>query len=708
MVTEEEILELLAENERREQEIFGPYDPLTGVGCYGYGKDRVYMNIPDFFIPEMWVPKECMDSLLYRQLMMYGSIEKFILCYLGDETVTKEQIYNVTFNICIVRFREDPEFAMYFDMIVDKKSGDMVNFKLNYPQRYLLKAFEDLRHQGLPIFVILLKARQWGGSTLTQMYIKWMQDFRHPNGWNSIILGQVKSTAKRIKAMYRIAIERMPGWTLGLPSTELQMSPFENSQDDFVVSNGMTPIRTSTLTIASFDTFDNVRSANFHCAHFSEVAYWKKTPEHDPEGVCASVSGGLDPIADNIEVYESSGKGASGFFYDKCQEAMDEKSGSAYKFVFVPFYFIEKDMIEVDDKREFAEWLLKNKDRTTCPKGYREAGTFFWRLWNLGACFPAINWYRVNRNRFSAHATMATEAPIDEVEAFKNSGNLIFNPYTVDELKDMYMKPPTYYADIILPGQQKRNSDTIKRSNVRIREDGQGEMKIWNLPNHNILKMKNRYLVSVDIGGKGAESDYTVMTVLDCKGLAPGMNGKPQVVARWRSHCRHDILAWKAAALAHYYGDALLVIESNTADRMDRMNNTEGDHFGTIIEEIADYYDNIYIRSKGGDSVQETSEMKFGFQTNRLTKQWIIDNLIAFVDDKLWEEPDEEMYRELYKYERKDDGSLGNIEGKGNHDDVLMSTAIALWVCMNDMEKPDWIRENHTQKVDTVITEATV
>ena len=141
---------------------------------------------------------------------------------------------------------------------------------------------------------------------------------------------------------------------------------------------------------------------------------------------------------------------------------------------------------------------------------------------------------------------------------------------------------------------------------------------------------------------------------------------------------------------------------------MDRMNNTEGDHFGTIIEEIADYYENLYIRSKGAESVSDTSEMKFGFQTNKLTKQWIIDNLIAFVDDKLWEEPDDEMYKELHIYERKDDGSLGNIEGKNNHDDVLMSTAIALWVCMNDMEKPDWLKENRTQRQDTVLTEATV
>ena len=29
---------------------------------------------------------------------------------------------------------------------------------------------------------------------------------------------------------------------------------------------------------------------------------------------------------------------------------------------------------------------------------------------------------------------------------------------------------------------------------------------------------------------------------------------------------------------------------------------------------------------------------KYGFQTNKLTKGWIIDNLEQFVDDMLWDE----------------------------------------------------------------------
>ena len=195
------------------------------------------------------------------------------------------------------------------------------------------------------------------------------------------------------------------------------------------------------------------------------------------------------------------------------------------------------------------------------------------------------------------------------------------------------------------------------------------------------------------------------MTVLDLMGLCPEVKGRPRVVARWRGHIRHDLLAWTAAALAHYYDDAILVIESNTADR-ERDNNTEGDHFGTIIEEISGYYPNLYQRTKEPESVSEGIKPIYGFQTNKLTKQWIIDNLIACVDDKLWDEPDEEMYRELGWYERREDGSMGNKQGSGKHDDVLMSTAIGLWIAFNSPYRPSWNNEHREKRKRTLPIES--
>lgn len=702
---DKEIKKLVTENKRRTKEIFGEYDPITGKGCYDF-ENRVRVEITDMIYPVMYVPKECFLNRIFRDVARVGSVQKYITNVWG-KPYSAELAKGVCFEICKARMYEDPEFALYLtDRITAKVGGAVIPFKLNYPQRRLLALFESLRKAGKPIFVVILKARQWGGSTLTQLYIKWMQDFRHPEGWNSIVLAQVKGVSRKIKAMYRLAIETQGGWTIGKPGSRLFMMPAEGSTDDFIVSDGKKPVRSSTISVASYENYENVRGSNFHCAHYSEVASWKTTEEHDPEDVLSAVSGGLLHIPDNIEVFESTGKGMAGFFYEKCQSAMNPENNDAYSFIFIPFYFIEHDMEKVDNDYEFARWLITNRNSNAHPKGYRETGRFFWRLWKLGACFQAINWYRINRNRYSDHAHMASEAPVDPVEAFRAAGNLVFDSYAVEELMNMYKRKPAYRASIDLPPGNKKSRETFKNARITFKDNG--DLKIWNLPNNQILDIRNRYIVAVDIGGKSDKSDYTVMTVIDRKGMMKGIGGVPQVVARWRGHCRHDLLAWKAAALAHFYDDALLVIESNTADR-ERDANTEGDHFATIIEEIADYYENLYQRSTGSEEVPDKMIMKWGFQTNKLTKVQIIDNLIAAVDDKLWDEPDEACYQELRIYERRSDGSMGNIKGKNNHDDILMSTAIALWVCLYDMDIPTWrVRQGGIKRISEGVSEASL
>ena len=232
LITDRDIDALVAENQSRYNEIYGPYDPWTGIGCYDF-ESRVCLEIPDFIIPKMYVPKECMRTLLYKNLQHYGTLKDVLIHVLrkdyDEESPDTQKLRALlTFEIFKVRFREDPEFALFCtDKIEDKNTGDMIPFRLNYPQRRLIALFEKLRHEKKAIRVVILKARQWGGSTLTQLYIKWMQDFRH-DGWNAIVLSQVKSTSKKIKAMYRKAVERQKGWTIGHPGVQLMLSPYEN------------------------------------------------------------------------------------------------------------------------------------------------------------------------------------------------------------------------------------------------------------------------------------------------------------------------------------------------------------------------------------------------------------------------------------------------------------------------------------------------
>ena len=708
--------ELVQENLRRNREMFDGFNPVTGKGCPG---ERVLVKIPDFPIKRQWMPRRVAEkNRELKKILKKGSIEKYITEELQWE-YNDEHVMDVIYMICCIRAEEDPAFAFItFYKIQDKMSGQMRPFLLNYPQRLVLEDLEEMRRNRQPIREIILKARQWGGSTLSEGYEKWMQDFRHPTGWSIVIMAHVQAATKRIKAMFTKMLASQPGWSLGVKGQKLKLGSYEGSKSDFIVQTDRgEEVGSRVISIGSYENYDSLRSADMKCLHGSEVAYWKKTEGKEPEEVLSSVD--IPDIPDTVMILESSGRGAAGFFYDMYQEAKDPDIPSSWHARFIAFFQIENDRKELDDRWgsiwsdkipwkkveqekgymklacEFAVWLWTNRHNKQCPDGFRETGEFFWQLWEKGATFEAINWYRYKRNNYRTHTYIATEAPSDDIEAFRMSGKLVFDMYRIEALerhKKQGKQEPIFIGNIV--SRTEKGEDAIYTARL-VETVGDGQvLRIWAMPD--CLKVSDRYVVSVDIGGRSQTSDFTVMTVIDRLGMMRGMGGKPKVVARWRGHIRHDLLAWKAAALAHFYGDAELVIESNTADTKKNMIDTEGEHSLSIIDEIADYYDNLYIRETRVDEVTQKVTNVYGFQTTVLPKQLATATYIASIDDQLYYEPDKQCYDELRIYERHDDGTLGNVEGQNNHDDVVMSTGIGLYVSQK-MPLPAWIKKGKSR-----------
>ena len=102
------------------------------------------------------------------------------------------------------------------------------------------------------------------------------------------------------------------------------------------------------------------------------------------------------------------------------------------------------------------------------------------------------------------------------------------------------------------------------------------------------VKLRDRYVVVVDTGGRSEKADYSVIAVFDRYWMMYG--GVPELVAQWRGHIDHDILVWLSAQIATYYDNALLVIESNTHET----EKNDGDHGEFIFDTIAEYYPNLY------------------------------------------------------------------------------------------------------------------
>ena len=663
--------DILDENEKRMKRLqLVGIDQVTGQGVPAH-TETVY--IPDYPIKIQYLTKEVAQNKLYYRVTAVGSIKSYVKIFNEIHasegiSVTEEEVAEALFR---ARLERDPSFAFIRCFFIqDKVTGKNIPYRLNYPQLILLERLEKMRRAGKPIRLILLKARQWGGSTLVQLYMAWIQLFIR-QGWNSVIIAQTKDTARRIKGMYSRTLKHFPAEVVfGIP--HLKFSPKENSSADSVITDESgVVVRDNVTTIASFENFEATRGANFAMAHFSEVAYWVNTPGKTAEALITNISGGMLTAPLTLEVMESTANGMSGYFYDEYQIAIDPKKKSSREALFIPFFYILNDTKPFKDKNEqirFAKQLLENRfDETETVT--TESGAYLYSLWRKGAPLEAIHWYIEQRTRFHDHASIASEAPSDDVECFKHSGRTIFDQYLVDKYRKEFVRDPIYTGEVLLPD---------GKNPCLGPQDPNGLLWIWQQPDKSTSS--HRYMVVVDVGGRSSKADFSVITVVDRWPLRYG--GKIEVVARWRGHIRYDFLAMKAVMIATLYCRALLIFESNTFDKK-KAEATEfveaGDHTRGILATIENTYSNLYMRtSTSPEDIRQGRYKKIGFQTNVKTKQDMVDHfIVSFEDNTRFLDPDYRVYEEMAIYEQREDGSYGNIVGKNNHDDILMTDMIA-------------------------------
>lgn len=283
--------------------------------------------------------------------------------------------------------------------------------------------------------------------------------------------------------------------------------------------------------------------------------------------------------------------------------------------------------------------------------------------------------------KYSDHGLMAAEYPSDDVEAFVHSGARVFDRYHVEALRAGCRSAPIRGE---IDGIKASGPDSLE--GVRLTHDRNGALLVWEDREEGEpgVVFLNRYLVVVDIGGRGVRSDWSVIAVFDREGMEFG--GKPRIVAQWRGHTDIDLLAWNAARIAAYYHDALLVIESNTLETRDPDRMVDGDQSLFILSQLRDAYPNLYARRRSAEDITQGAPVKYGFHTNTATKPMVIAGLVHAIREGLYEERDEECLSEYLTYEQRPNGSYGALPGR--HDDILMTRAIGLHICFNEMDMP--------------------
>ena len=102
------------------------------------------------------------------------------------------------------------------------------------------------------------------------------------------------------------------------------------------------------------------------------------------------------------------------------------------------------------------------------------------------------------------------------------------------------------------------------------------------------------------------------------------------------------------------------------------------------------YGKQLYARKQSAEDIKQRLPKKYGFHTNMVTKKLIIYNLQEVVRQHLYVERERECLNEYLTYIETEKGGYEAMEGY--HDDRLMTRAIGLYICINEMDMPRIIK----------------
>lgn len=640
-----DIQAILKEDLIREKLLFEEYDPIKGIGSkidrfpFWITKDEV-----------VYLPDWMRDDELFKVFLRYESLQDY-----SEQTMTpieqeqfknkedikeyKQKLFEATILIFNeIREKYDFEYYTATKLIVqDKESKKELPFILKNPQRkyYAIIHNKFIKHYK-PIRIKLVKTRQWGGSTVTEALAFWIQDKWRNERWHMSIVGDVESQAKNVFGYYRRFAKKYKG------EKTFSIKQFERTKNLTIKENEVI------ISIGSMQKPDTIRSSDNCILHATELGSWRGTEMTKPEDLLQTLTSSIAPLPFTMIALESTAKGIGNFWY---RLWIGENS---YEPVFVGWHEVEMNFIPVKNKEEFVLTLSK----------YEEY------LLTEGATLGGINWYRnalaeMNGNLWS----MQSENPTTAQEAFQSTGNKAFSPLFIKKRRAEFVREPIAKGKLF--------SDYAKGegscNNLRFEELSSGEFFIWEYPDTK-KNINHRYVVIVDIGGRTAKADYSVITVIDRMPLLSG--GLKKTVFRARYHIDPDILAWDSVRVATWYDNALLVIENNS---LRRNKNENENYFTTVLNEIENVYDNLYTY-EDASKIKEGIPVKWGWQTNRATKPLAVSKINAsLVDDaECLDDPDYRYYDELEGYEIDTSGAYNAVDGM--HDDILMTNGIGLAV----------------------------
>lgn len=526
-------------------------------------------------------------------------------------------------------WKEINDFKVFAEkyLKIKDKAGEIVPLVLNKAQLIVLSKIEEQIRRGVPIRIIVLKARQKGISTLIEAYIFWRTSFKFQR--KSAIVGHKVDATNNLYAMTKRYLKYLPQ----------VLQPQIEASNEKVLRYGALE---SEIKLYTAESGDVGSSDTIQDLHLTEVAKWR-----DPKTSLTALLQTVPDKPNTMVVLETTAKGIGGEFYDRWQMAKNGESN------YIPIFLSWL----IDDEYTLKFENQEDKDKLINSIDEIEEG-----LLSAGATLEHLNWRRkigLPDKCGNDVDQFRQEYPSNDIEAFIASGSPVFdaNKCYIHFTEASRFNP--------LRGNLEGND-----KEVVFRQSERGYINIFD---ESLLKdIKDdemyRFANGADVAEGLAQGDYSVNATWD--------RLKNQVCMTWRGHIDPDLFADELYKIQLFQkSKGFFAIEKNN-------------HGHTVIKSAYKKGLNLY-HNQTFDKGYPTDTGKIGFLTTSKSKPEVINDLNEWIREGILVSKDKQFWSEALRFVRNDKGQMA-AQGKDqdvtlkSFDDTVIAYALmircSLWM----------------------------
>ena len=345
------------------------------------------------------------------------------------------------------------------------KNSNIVPLILNKPQQKLYDVIREMKAKGLPVRIIILKARQMGFSTLTGGLML-SQTATHPNKMAAIVAHQEDSTTNLFN-MYKLMYENLP--------QPLKPSQKASNAKELVFNNKSNTGLNSRIRCMTAGTGGVGRSFTINYLHISELAFWKGDVKETMLGLMQAVPN----TPDSMVIIESTANG-----YEEYQERWEAavKGESDFYPLFVGWNELDEYAMP------YSGFELTEEEKELQATYNLSLDQLEWRRWCIkNNCGGDLNLFK-------------QEYPICPEEAFLTTGNCVFDQEKI--MERLQNIPEPLYTGYFSYDYDDTRSGKDKIQNVVFNKADRGYIRIYKEPEEG-----HTYTLSGDTAGD-TQGDY--------------------------------------------------------------------------------------------------------------------------------------------------------------------------------------------------------